>query len=85
MPRRFFRPNDGAALAQCSDLFVSPTWRHARMKTQDQTQDTARPLARQVARELTNAEIDAIAGGRPYTTHATGPNGDDPADPGDLK
>lgn len=55
------------------------------MKTQDQTQDTARPLARQVARELTNAEIDAIAGGRPYTTHATGPNGDDPADPGDLK
>ncbi|MCF7223143.1 hypothetical protein [Marilutibacter chinensis] len=44
--------------------------------------DTARPLARQVARELTATEIDAIAGGKADTTHATGPNGDDPADPG---
>ncbi|WP_167285053.1 hypothetical protein [Marilutibacter alkalisoli] len=44
--------------------------------------DTARPFARQVARELTAAEIEAVAGGKPDTTHATGPNGDDPADPG---
>lgn len=41
-----------------------------------------RPIARNVARELSPQEIEKIAGGRPHTTHATGPNGDDPADPG---
>lgn len=46
--------------------------------------DATRPLARRAARELTPAEVEAIAGGKPkpYNTHATGPNGDDPADPG---
>ncbi|WP_242107013.1 hypothetical protein [Luteimonas aquatica] len=53
------------------------------MNQNDKTEST-RPLARNVARELTPAEIAAIAGGRPDTTHATGPNGDDPADPGQL-
>lgn len=44
---------------------------------------TVRPLARNVARELSPQEIEAVAGGRiPITTHATGPNGDDPGDPG---
>ncbi|MBP6750776.1 MAG: hypothetical protein KA144_14155 [Xanthomonadaceae bacterium] len=44
---------------------------------------TVRPLARNVARELTPQEVEKIAGGRiPYHTHATGPNGDDPGDPG---
>jgi len=52
--------------------------------SQKDNSETSRPLARNVARELTPAEIEAIAGGRPATTHATGPNGDDPADPGDL-
>ena len=47
--------------------------------------EAPRPLARNVARELTPAEIENVAGGRPYTTHATGPNGDDPADPGDVR
>lgn len=45
--------------------------------------EATRPLARHAARELTPAEVEAIAGGRKYDhTHATGPNGDDPADPG---
>ena len=52
-------------------------------KFDDKSQDTVRPLARSVARELSPQEIEKIAGGRiPITTHATGPNGDDPADPG---
>jgi len=52
-------------------------------KFEDQSQDRARPLGRTVARELSPQEIEKIAGGRiPITTHATGPNGDDPADPG---
>lgn len=52
-------------------------------KFEDKSQDsTVRPLARSVARELSPQEIEKIAGGRPTTTHATGPNGDDPADPG---
>jgi len=52
-------------------------------KFEDQSRDVARPLGRTVARELSPQEIEKIAGGRiPITTHATGPNGDDPADPG---
>lgn len=52
-------------------------------KFEDKSQDsTVRPIARTVARELSPQEIEKIAGGRPTTTHATGPNGDDPADPG---
>ena len=52
-------------------------------KFEDKSQDsTVRPIARTVARELSPQEIEKIAGGRPITTHATGPNGDDPADPG---
>lgn len=51
------------------------------MKDQDKQ---ARPLARELARELTAEETQAISGGRPYYTNATGPNGDDPADPGDY-
>lgn len=52
-------------------------------KFEDKSQDsTVRPIARTVARELSPQEIEKIAGGRPNTTHATGPNGDDPADPG---
>jgi len=43
--------------------------------------DLARPLARVAARELTAEEIAAISGGKGDTTHATGPNGDDPGDP----
>lgn len=43
--------------------------------------DLARPLARIAARELTAEEIAAISGGKGDTTHATGPNGDDPGDP----
>lgn len=46
------------------------------------TKDATRPFARVAARELTQAEIDAIAGGKGDHTHATGPNGDDPSDPG---
>jgi hypothetical protein len=50
---------------------------------EDKPQDsTIRPIARTVARELSPQEIEKIAGGRPTTTHATGPNGDDPSDPG---
>lgn len=49
-----------------------------------QAQKEVRPLARVAARELTPEEIEAIAGGRPEHTTATGFNGDDPADPGDL-
>ncbi len=50
----------------------------------DESQDTTvRPIARTVARELSQQEIEQIAGGRiPIHTHATGPNGDDPGDPG---
>lgn len=52
-------------------------------KFEDKSQaDVVRPIARTVARELSPQEIEKIAGGRPSTTHATGPNGDDPADPG---
>ena len=52
-------------------------------KFEDKSQDsTVRPIARTVARELSPQEIEKIAGGKPTTTHATGPNGDDPADPG---
>ena len=53
------------------------------MKDQDKQ---ARPLARELARELTAEETRAISGGRPPLNHtnATGPNGDDPADPGDY-
>ncbi|MGH8080048.1 MAG: hypothetical protein ACREP7_05695 [Lysobacter sp.] len=43
--------------------------------------DTVRPLARVAARELSLEEIAAISGGKGDTTHATGPNGDDPGDP----
>ncbi|QWP78248.1 hypothetical protein J5226_07600 [Lysobacter sp. K5869] len=43
--------------------------------------DIARPLARIAARELSVEEIAAISGGKGDTTHATGPNGDDPGDP----
>ncbi len=50
---------------------------------EDKSQDsTVRPIARNVARELTPYEIEKISGGKPTTTNATGPNGDDPADPG---
>lgn len=50
---------------------------------EDKSQDsTVRPIARNVARELSQQEIEKISGGRPSTTHATGPNGDDPGDPG---
>jgi hypothetical protein len=50
---------------------------------EDKSQDsTIRPIARTVARELSPQEIEKIAGGRPITTNATGPNGDDPGDPG---
>lgn len=52
------------------------------MKDQDKQQ--SRPLARELARELTIEETQAISGGRPNKTCATGPNGDDPADPGDY-
>ncbi|WP_167285055.1 hypothetical protein [Marilutibacter alkalisoli] len=47
-----------------------------------QHEKEVRPFARAAARELTEEEIAAIAGGAPGNTHATGPNGDDPADPG---
>lgn len=45
---------------------------------------SARPVARNVARELSSEEISAVSGGRPITTHQTGPGGDDPADPGET-
>ncbi|MCD9027613.1 hypothetical protein LDO26_05250 [Luteimonas sp. BDR2-5] len=48
----------------------------------EQNTTEARPFARVAARELTEREIEAISGGRPHTTNATGPNGDDPSDPG---
>ncbi len=52
-------------------------------KFEDKSQDsTVRPIARNVARELSPHEIEKISGGKPTTTNATGPNGDDPADPG---
>lgn len=44
--------------------------------------DSVRPLGRKLARELTAEEMAKIAGGRDMHTHATGANGDDPADPG---
>ncbi|MGN7920072.1 MULTISPECIES: hypothetical protein [Lysobacter] len=43
--------------------------------------EAARPLARIAARELSLDEIAAISGGKGDSTHATGPNGDDPGDP----
>ncbi len=50
---------------------------------EEKSQDsTIRPIARTVARELSPQEIEKIAGGKPTTTNATGPNGDDPGDPG---
>ncbi|MCF7223142.1 hypothetical protein [Marilutibacter chinensis] len=49
-----------------------------------QEEKEVRPFARTSARELTEEEIAAIAGGGPDHTHATGPNGDDPSDPGDV-
>lgn len=50
---------------------------------EDKSQDSiVRPIARNVARELSQQEIEKISGGRPTTTNATGPNGDDPGDPG---
>jgi hypothetical protein len=53
------------------------------MSKSDET--VVRPLARSVARELTAQEIETVAGGKlvPIHTHATGPRGDDPGDPGD--
>lgn len=47
-----------------------------------QAPGSARPVARNVARELSSEEIAAVSGGKPMTTHQTGPTGDDPADPG---
>lgn len=46
-----------------------------------QKQDV-RPFGRMTARELSPEEIAEVSGGKPDTTHATGPNGDDPGDPG---
>lgn len=46
-----------------------------------QDEAIARPFARVAARELSLAEIAAISGGKGDSTHATGPNGDDPGDP----
>jgi hypothetical protein len=53
-------------------------------KFDEQPGDVAiRPIARSFARELTREEVEMVAGGRiPTHTHATGPNGDDPGDPG---
>ena len=56
------------------------------MKTSDVTRqlnlsEGARPLGRIAARELSPEELAAAAGGLCDTTHATGPNGDDPSDP----
>lgn len=48
----------------------------------EQDQNEIRPFARAAARELTQEEIIAVAGGDPIHTHQTGPNGDDPGDPG---
>lgn len=53
-------------------------------KVEESRKAPARPFARVAARELTQTEMEAIAGGRPSSTNATGPNGDDPADPGTL-
>jgi hypothetical protein len=41
----------------------------------------ARPLGRVAARELSTEDLAALRGGVINTTHATGPNGDDPSDP----
>lgn len=43
-----------------------------------------RPLGRMTARELSPEEIAEVSGGKSDHTHATGFNGDDPGDPGDL-
>jgi len=57
------------------------------MKTSDVSSQSnlsregARPLGRIAARELTPEELAGAAGGLCDTTHATGPNGDDPSDP----
>ena len=45
--------------------------------------EAVRPLARVAARELSLEEVAVISGGKGDTTHATGPNGDDPGDPDD--
>lgn len=54
------------------------------LNNHDKPNDQARPFARVAARELTRDELETVAGGRPPPnhTHATGANGDDPADPG---
>lgn len=54
--------------------------------TQEHAQEQViRPLARELARELTAEETALISGGRiGNTTHATGPGGDDPGDPGEY-
>lgn len=59
------------------------------MSQQMKQEKEVRPFARVAARELSQEEINAIAGGvRPIGggehTHATGANGDDPGDPGDV-
>ena len=41
----------------------------------------ARPLGRVAARELSAEDRAAARDGVTSTTHATGPNGDDPSDP----
>lgn len=53
-------------------------------KFDEQPEDVAiRPIARSLARELTAEETEMVTGGKiPAHTHATGPNGDDPGDPG---
>lgn len=59
------------------------------MSHQQKQENEVRPFARVAARELSPEEVDTIAGGiigggRGEHTHATGFNGDDPGDPGDL-
>lgn len=58
----------------------------SKQDTQELTQEqTIRPLGRELARELSFEEASLISGGRiGNTTHATGPNGDDPGDPGEY-
>lgn len=62
------------------------------MSQQKKQENEVRPFARVAARELSREEVDVIAGGvisggggrGGEHTHATGPNGDDPGDPGDV-
>lgn len=49
-----------------------------------QEEQEVRPFARSAARELSPDEVAVIAGGKGEHTTATGPNGDDPADPGNI-